>query len=138
MNSNFQELMNNLDTLGLSKMHAYLPDFLDQINDQELSFSESLLKLTSVELEWRGQRQVQRIVERARFPQNKSLKTFDFSFPSSINQQKIKSFGDLAFLEKQENLVFIGSPSVGKTHLAIGISMAACQQGKRTLFINLS
>ncbi|WP_125689344.1 IS21-like element helper ATPase IstB [Levilactobacillus fujinensis] len=136
MNSKFQELMTNLDTLGLAKMHAYLPDFLDQINEQELSFTEAMLKLTNVELEWQEQRQVQRIVERARFPQNKYLRTFDFSFQPSINQQKIKSFSDLAFLEKQENLVFIGSPGVGKTHLAIGIGMAACQQGKRTLFIN--
>lgn len=136
MNSKFQELMTNLDTLGLTKMHAYLPEFIDQISDRELSFTEAMLKLTNVELDWQEQRQVQRIVERARFPQEKSLKAFDFSFQPSINAQKIKSFSDLAFMEKQENLVFIGSPGVGKTHLAIGLGMAACQQGKRTLFIN--
>ena len=43
-------------------------------------------------------------------------------------------FSDLAFMEKQEDLIFIGSPGVGRTHLAVGIGMAACQQGKRTLF----
>lgn len=136
MNSKFQELMSNLDTLGLKKMNAYLPEFINQINEQQLSFTESMLKLTNVELEWQEHRQVKRIVERARFPQEKSLKTFDFSFQPSINRQEVLGFSDLAFMEKHENLIFIGSPGVGKTHLAVGIGMAACQQGKRTLFIN--
>lgn len=132
MNSKFQELMSNLEALGLKKMNAYLPEFIDQINEQQLSFTESMLQLTNVELEWQERRQVKRIVERARFPQEKSLKAFDFSFQPSINRQQVLGFSDLAFMEKQENLVFIGS----KTHLAVGIGMAACQQGKRTLFIN--
>lgn len=76
-----------------------------------------MFQLTNVELEWQEYRQVKRIVERARFPQEKSLRAFDFSFQTSINQQQVMGFSDLAFLEKQENLVFIGSLGVGKTHL---------------------
>lgn len=109
MTSNFQAVLNNLDELGLSKMNAYLPEYIDQINSQQLSFTEALLDLTERELTWRESRQIGRVIERARFPQEKTLKEFDFAFQPSINPQEIKGFKDLAFLEKHENLIFIGS-----------------------------
>lgn len=132
----FQELLTNLETLGLNKMYAYLPDYIDQINQQQLSFTDAMLNLTEAELHWRGEQEVQRIIHRARFPQEKTLKAFDFDFQPNINRQVVLGFQDLAFMDKQENLVFIGSPGVGKTHLAISIGIEACRQGKRTLFIN--
>ncbi|MBT1142262.1 IS21-like element helper ATPase IstB [Lactiplantibacillus argentoratensis] len=132
----FQELLTNLETLGLDKMYAYLPDYIDQINQQQLSFTDAMLNLTEAEVHWRGEQEVQRIIHRARFPQEKTLKAFDFDFQPNINKQAVLGFQDLAFMDKQENLVFIGSPGVGKTHLAISIGIEVCRQGKRTLFIN--
>lgn len=132
----FQELLTNLDALGMNKMHAYLPDYLDEINAQQLTFTDAMLKLTDIELSWQAELQIKRIVERARFPQEKTLKSFDFDFQPSLNRKEVKEFQSLAFIEKCENLVFIGSPGVGKTHLAISIGIEACRQGKRTLFIN--
>jgi DNA replication protein DnaC len=132
----FQELLSNLDALGLSKIHAYLPEYIDQINGQQLSFTDAMLELTNTELAWTQSQQVERIIKRARFPQVKSLSAFDFNFQPSINKQAILGFQDLAFLEQHKNLIFIGSPGVGKTHLAIGIGIEACHQGKRALFIN--
>ncbi|BDZ30494.1 IS21-like element helper ATPase IstB [Lactiplantibacillus sp. WILCCON 0030] len=132
----FQELLTNLDALGMNKMHAYLPDYLDDINAQQLTFTDAMLKLTDIELSWQSELQIKRIVERAHFPQEKTLKSFDFDFQPNLNRQEVKEFQSLAFIEKCENLVFIGSPGVGKTHLAISIGIEACQQGKRTLFIN--
>lgn len=136
MTSKFQELMTNLDQLGLGKMRAYLPDYVDQINSEQLSFTEAMLTLTNTELAWRQDQHVSRVVERARFPQAKTLKSFDFDFQPSLNRQEVIGFQDLAFLEKHENLIFIGSPGVGKTHLAISIDLSACQQDQRTLFVN--
>lgn len=136
MTSKFQELLTNLESLGLTKMAAYLPEYIDQINQQQLPFTEAMLALTNAEMDWNQEQQVARVVKRARFPQAKTLKGFDFKFQPSINQQEVIGFQDLAFLEKNENLIFIGSPGVGKTHLAISIGIEACQQGKRTLFIN--
>lgn len=136
MTTRFQELLNNMDELGLDKMRAYLPDYVDEINAKQLTFTDAMLKLTEIELDWQAQIQIKRIIERARFPQEKTLRTFDFDFQPSLNRQEIMSFQDLAFIDKHENLVFIGSPGVGKTHLAISIGIEACRQGKRTLFIN--
>jgi len=136
MTSKFQELLTNLEVLHLDKMHAYLPEYIDQINAQQLSFTDAMLSLTTAELNWQSDQEIERIVRRARFPQQKTLKAFDFDFQPNINKQEVLGFQDLAFMEKRENLVFIGSPGVGKTHLAISIGIEACRQGKRTLFIN--
>lgn len=136
MASRFQELLTNLDELGLSKMSTYLPEYIDQINEQKLSFTEAMLTLTNAELSWKNNERINKILKRAHFPQSKKLKEFDFTFQPSINEQEVLSFQDLAFMEKKENLIFIGTPGVGKTHLAISIGIAACQQDKRTLFIN--
>jgi DNA replication protein DnaC len=136
MTSKFQELLSNLDTLGLNKMHAYLPEYIDQINTQQLSFTDAMLNLTEAELHWKVECETKQRIKRARFPREKTLKAFDFDFQPNINKQEVIGFQDLAFMEKQENLVFIGSPGVGKTHLAISIGIEACRQGKRSLFIN--
>lgn len=136
MTSKFQELLTNLEVLHLDKMHAYLSEYIDQINAQQLSFTDAMLSLTTAELNWQSDQEIERIVRRARFPQQKTLKAFDFDFQPNINKQEVLVFQDLAFMEKRENLVFIGSPGVGKTHLAISIGIEACRQGKRTLFIN--
>lgn len=136
MTSKFQELLTNLDVLGLNKINAYLPEYIDQINGQQLSFTDAMLTLTEAELRWKTEQQTRQRIKHARFPQEKTLKAFDFNFQPNINKQEVVGFQDLAFIEKQENLVFIGSPGVGKTHLAISIGIEAYRQEKRTLFIN--
>lgn len=64
------------------------------------------------------------------------MKDFEFGYQPSINKKQVLDLQHLAFLDKQENILFIGSPSVGKSHLTISIGVSACEQGVRTLFIN--
>jgi DNA replication protein DnaC len=64
------------------------------------------------------------------------MNEFDFDFQPSINKKEILDLKSLGFLEKKENLIFIGSPGVGKTHLVIALGIEACHQGHRTLFIS--
>ncbi|MEY2349798.1 IS21-like element helper ATPase IstB [Lentilactobacillus buchneri] len=136
MTTNNQILLNNLERLGLNKIREYLPNYLDQIHTDNLSLTEALIDLTNSELQNRHEGQIARAIGRARFPNTKSLDTFDFSFQPSINRQEVLEFQNLAFMEKSENLIFIGNPGVGKTHLAISIGIEACKQGCRVLFIN--
>ena len=75
-------------------------------------------------------------IKRARFPIIKRLNDFDYQFQPSINQQQIAGFATMSFLDNQENVIFTGSPGVGKTHLSIGLGIEACRQDVRTLFIN--
>jgi DNA replication protein DnaC len=115
-------------------MAASIVDYRQQVNDGQISFSEALLKLTDKEIAYQQHESLKRRITRARFPIIKRLSDFDYQFQPSINQQQIAEFATMSFLDNQENIIFIGSPGVGKTHLSIGLGIEACQQGVRTLF----
>jgi DNA replication protein DnaC len=73
-------------------------------------------------------------IRAARFPARKTLEEFDFDHQRSLKREVIAQLGALDFIEAKENVVFLGPPGTGKTHLAIGLSMRACQAGHRVLF----
>src|SRR5579864_803247 len=73
-------------------------------------------------------------IRAARFPARKTLEDFDFDHQRSLKREVIAHLGALDFVEGKENVVFLGPPGTGKTHLAIGLSMRACQAGHRVLF----
>ncbi|MCY3943399.1 MAG: ATP-binding protein, partial [Gemmatimonadetes bacterium] len=68
----------------------------------------------------------------------KRLADFDFSFQPSIRREQIDSLHELGFLERQENVVFLGPPGVGKTHLAISLAVTAAESGRRIYFGTLA
>jgi DNA replication protein DnaC len=73
-------------------------------------------------------------IRAARFPARKSLQEFDFDHARGLKRETIAHLGTLDFVVARENVVFLGPPGTGKTHLAIGLSIRACQAGHRVLF----
>src|SRR5689334_18237258 len=73
-------------------------------------------------------------IRAARFPARKSIEEFDFDHARSIKREIIAHLGTLDFVTTRENVVFLGPPGTGKTHLAIGLAIRACQAGHRVLF----
>src|SRR3989441_12234901 len=73
-------------------------------------------------------------IKAARFPARKTLEEFDFSFQRSVKKQVIEHLGQLDFLHAKENVVLLGPPGTGKTHLAIALSIRACLAGQRVIF----
>jgi DNA replication protein DnaC len=73
-------------------------------------------------------------IRAARFPARKSLEEFDFDHARGLNREQVAHLGTLDFVTARENVVFLGPPGTGKTHLAIGLSIRACQAGHRVLF----
>ena len=73
-------------------------------------------------------------IRHARFPARKSLEEFDYDHARSLKRDTIAHLGTLDFVTARENVVFLGPPGTGKTHLAIGLSIRACQAGHRVLF----
>ena len=116
--SNPVQLLNNFDKLGLLRMCEYFPNYQEVINREAIPFTEALMGLTNREPAFRSDRKVERAVENARFPVIRALKDFDFYFQPSINRQEILDLQHMGFLEKAENIIFIGNSAVGKTHLA--------------------
>ena len=73
-------------------------------------------------------------IKAARFPARKSLEDFDYDHQRSLKRETIGHLGTLDFVEAKENVVFLGPPGTGKTHLSIGLAMRACQAGHRVAF----
>ena len=73
-------------------------------------------------------------IRQARFPARKSLEEFDFNHARSLKREVIAHLGTLDFITARDNVVFLGPPGTGKTHLAIGLGIRACQAGHRVLF----
>jgi DNA replication protein DnaC len=73
-------------------------------------------------------------IKAARFPSRKSLEEFDFDHARSLKRDTIAHLGTLDFITARDNVVFLGPPGTGKTHLAIGLAIRACQAGHRVLF----
>ena len=136
MSSAYQKLLYNLEELNLNHMREYVPNYIDVANKNEISLTEALLELTNQELHYQKNQTIERVIKRAHFPKRTSLEEFDFDFQPSINKNEIIDLKHMAFMEKKENLVFIGNPGVGKTHLVIALGIEACHQGYRTLFIS--
>ena len=93
-----------------------------------------LLRLAEAELLEREQRSTQRRVKEARFPSPKTLEGFDFAAQPSVNKALLSELMRGVYIAAHENVLLMGSPGTGKTHLATALGMAACGLGKRVRF----
>ena len=134
--TNYTRLLSNLEELQLNRIKDNLDEHIGRINNKELDYIESLHELTNLEIQAREDRATHACVRVANFPYRKELKDFDFSFNPKINKEKILDFKHLRFIENKENILFLGVPGVGKTHLATSIAIEAAKNRKITYFIN--
>ncbi len=95
-----------------------------------------LLRLSERELLDREQRAAQRRLKAANFPVIKTLDTFDFTAQPSINKALIHELLNGDYIAQKENILFVGNPGTGKTHLATALGHAACAQGRRVRFFS--
>src|SRR6201992_846709 len=102
-----------------------------------LTASEALERVLGAQISLRNNRRLQTAMRSSRLPAIKTLKSFDFSFQPSIKREQIESLHELGFIERKENVVLLGPPGVGKTHLAISLAIAAAQSGRRVYYSTL-
>ena len=117
-------------------MVTFLPNYLESIKEQDISIVDVLYKLTEEEIIYRDERASKIQVTVAAFPFEKEIKDFDFSYQPGINKQQILDLETLRFMENKENILFVGSSGVGKTHLAISLGIAAAKKRYLTYFIS--
>jgi DNA replication protein DnaC len=126
-----------LTRLGFSSLPQQLTQLLDAARQQQLSYEAFLQQALVVEVQGRQQRALERRIRAARLPLAARLETFDFSFQPSLSERLIRELAGLAFLQTTTNVVLLGPPGVGKTHLACGLTLRVLEAGYGALFTTL-
>jgi DNA replication protein DnaC len=111
-----------------------LPKLADRARSEEWSYERFAQALLSTEVSAREAHGGEGRIRSARFPARKTLEEFDFTFQRSVKKTVIEHLGQLDFLHAKENVILLGPPGTGKTHLAIALGIRACLAGQRTLF----
>jgi DNA replication protein DnaC len=111
-----------------------LPKLAERAREESWSHERFLEAVLSTELSSRESHGGENRIKAARFPARKTLEEFDFTFQRSVKKQVIEHLGQLDFLHGKENVVLLGPPGTGKTHLAIAVSIRACLAGQRVVF----
>jgi len=135
MNSTtLDRLQEQMQSLKLVRAAAELPTLLQEASKREISYADFLQELVDRELVAKQERHTQMKTVMARFPFHKTLESFDFKFQPSIDVKVIKELTTGRFIANADNVLLLGPPGVGKTHLAVGIGLKACALGHRTVF----
>lgn len=133
--SNYTKLLNNLEELKLDKIKDYYPSYIENVS-KDLSITDILYELTNKEIEYRFERASQIQITVSAFPYKKEIEDFEFDYQPSINKQEILELNTLGFLERHENILFLGPSGVGKTHLATAIGITAAKKRYSVYFIS--
>ncbi len=115
-----------------------LDDILRRCDAGELAGGQAIDQLLGAHIQLRNARRLQTAMRSARLPAVKTLADFDFSFQPSVKRDQIESLHTLGFIERKENVVLLGPPGVGKTHLALSLAVAAAERGRRVYFTTLA
>lgn len=132
----YAKLLNNLEILKLEKMYSYLPNYLDTVVKEETSLLDALVHLTEKEIIYKNEMASKIQITVAGFPFVKRVDEYDYDFQPSVNKSQIKDLCTLRFIENKENILFYGTPGVGKTHLATAIGVEAASKRHLTYFIS--
>jgi DNA replication protein DnaC len=130
-----ERLHEHCHRLRLYQIEQELTARLEQAAKKELSYADFLDQLLACEIDSKTHQHHQMRITLARFPFQKTLEGFDFKFQPSIDPKLVRELATGRYLHSGDNVLLLGPPGVGKTHLAVALGMKACEQGVRTLFI---
>ena len=127
-----------LDTLGLHTSASLLDAQLERSAHEEHTYISFLDELLTLEQTERKRRSEELRIKMARLPHRKTIEEFEFEFQPSIDKRQINELSTLAFAARAENVIFLGPPGVGKTHLAVGLAIKALEAGMVVYYVSLA
>jgi DNA replication protein DnaC len=127
-------LKEQLNQLGLKAMAVQFEAEAERAAQSELPYTTYLARLVEAQLTDKTDRSVNARMHRARFPMLRTLEEFDFTFQPGLSAPRVRELANLAFVDQAANVLFVGGPGVGKTHLAIALGLKACAARRSVLF----
>ena len=131
-------LHHHLKTLKLPTFLREYDKVARQCAQEGVDHTAYLLRLVELELIERERRMVERRIQQARFPTVKSLDSFDFLALPSLNKSLVLELARCEYVDHRENIIALGNSGTGKTHVALGLGLAACQKGLSVAFTTAS
>lgn len=131
----YQDVIEYLNFLKLNEIENYLNETIKKSVDGDITFLEGLGYLLEQQVKFKKENIFNACVKVSHFPFIKTIKDFDFNFQPSLNKNQIMDLCSLRFMDFNENVLFMGTPGTGKTHLATSIGIEAAKNSKSTYFI---
>lgn len=128
----------HLDRLKLNQVKEILPRVMEKAHGEKLSYLDFLDRLLDEEVNTREGRRVKTALKIAGLPYEKTIEQYDFGFHPEMDKRQIMNLFDLDFLKTQSNVIFLGPPGVGKTHLATSLAIKACHSGVSIYFTTMA
>lgn len=132
-----ERLQDNLSRLKLSRTAEVLDTVAEQAKENKISYFAFLDHLLEEEVAAKEKRRIQTAMKRAGLPAAKTIEEYDFSFHPQLDQGEVMELFDLSFISNKDNVIFLGPPGVGKTHLAISLAIKACHHGFKVYFTTM-
>jgi DNA replication protein DnaC len=132
-----ERLQDNLNRLKLSRAAEILDGVVIEAEKNESSYLAFLDHLLEEEVAAKEKRRIHTAMKTAGLPSAKTIEEYDFSFHPRLDRKTVMDLFDLAFVPKHENVIFLGPPGVGKTHLAISLAIKACHHGFKVYFTTM-
>ena len=132
-----ERIESNLTRLRLSRIREILGSVMKTAEVQGKSYLSFLDDLLEEEVARKEQRRVEISLKISGLPFIKGIEEFDFTFQPKLDRQKVMSLFDLTFIRDNGNIIFLGPPGVGKTHLAVSLALKACQTGISIYFTTM-
>ena len=132
-----ERVESNLSRLRLPRIREILQGVMKAAEEQGKSYLSFLDDLLEEEVAQKEQRRIETALKISGLPFIKSIDEFDFTFQPKLDRQKVMSLFDLTFIRQKGNIIFLGPPGVGKTHLAVSLALKACQAGITIYFTTM-
>ena len=127
-----------LKHLGLTQLEKALPALYETAREAQWTYETFMNRAIAAEIEGRDRRAAERRMTAARLPAIKTLEAFDFTFQPGLSERLLWELADLSFVKTATNVVFLGPPGTGKTHLSLALTVKALSAGYSALFTTLT
>jgi DNA replication protein DnaC len=137
MSNTLETLQQQLKALTCTEAAKVVPDFIQKAESEDWTYRQFLQELMGHEQKRREEKQMDKRLKWAAFPFQKTLNTFNLDEQQSLSRKQFNQLRELTWLDQMFNVILLGPPGVGKTHLAVGLGLEAIQKGYKVVFISM-